>query len=119
MDRLLKDADKQAQQREAAQRAEEAEAADQAKKQGQVEYIRSLGKPGERALQAFRAAGVPLGHLPPELVVAFEHRADGTFVDPPTAAEQKHSTETPAPKYKQNTDRGITDLRARIMSRGF
>jgi|GEM_PF-4725678 len=80
MDRLHKDADKQAQQREAAQRAEDVEAADQAKKQGQVEYLRSLGKPGERALQAFRAAGVPLGHLPPELVVAFEHRADGSFV---------------------------------------
>ena len=60
--------------------------------------------------------------LPPQ-PVSFEPladaRADGTFVDPPTAAEQKHSTETPAPKYKQNTDRGITDLRARIMSRGF
>ena len=60
--------------------------------------------------------------LPPQ-PVSFEPladaRADGTLVDPPTAAEHEHSTETPAPKHKQKTDRGTADLRARIMSRGF
>jgi aryl-alcohol dehydrogenase-like predicted oxidoreductase len=80
MDRLLKDPDRQAQQQALTKRDEELDAADAAKKQGQVDYMRSLGKPADRALEAFRRAGVPLSQLPPELVVAFEHRSDGTFV---------------------------------------
>lgn len=56
--------------------------ADAARKQGQsqVEYMRSMGKPAERAKAAFRAAGIPLDKLLPEDIIAFEHKADGSFV---------------------------------------
>ena len=81
------------------------------------------GKDAQASESASGLTQLPQAAALPPQPVSFEPladaRADGTFVDPPTAAEQKHSTETPAPKYKQNTDRGITDLRARIMSRGF
>ncbi len=78
-DRILREDARQDQKAtEKVQDFEPTESAGQGKKQ--VEYLRSLGKPSERAQAAFRAAGIPLDKLLPEDVVAFEHRPDGSFV---------------------------------------
>lgn len=80
VDKLLREDARQTQ--TPAEKALEQDTAELTRKQGQsqVEYMRSVGHPAERAKAAFRAAGVPLDKLLPEDIVAFEHRADGSFV---------------------------------------
>lgn len=80
VDKILREESRQEQ--KSAEKAVEQDTDDLTKRQGktQVEYMRSLGKPAERARAAFRAAGVPLDKLLPEDVVSFEHKADGSFV---------------------------------------
>jgi hypothetical protein len=80
-DKILREDARQTQ-TQALEKSAEQDAAELARHQGQrqTDYMRSLGKPAERAKAAFRAAGIPLDRLLPEDIVAFEHKADGSFV---------------------------------------
>lgn len=80
VDKLLREDARQTQ--TSAEKALEQDTADLAHRQGQkqVEYMRSMGHPAERAKAAFRAAGIPLDKLLPTDIIAFDHKADGSFV---------------------------------------
>jgi hypothetical protein len=80
VDKILREDARQTQ--TSAEKALEQDTADLARRQGQsqVEYMRSMGKPSDRAKAAFRAAGIPLDQILPADIVAFEHKADGSFV---------------------------------------
>ncbi len=77
-DRILREESKQTQKSDP---VADLEAVVQARSvEAQTEYVRSLGKPAERAVAALQSAGIPVSRLLPSEVVSFEHRADGGFI---------------------------------------